>query len=136
VAAQEEHPDAHQEQQWWRDAHPQPVERQEADPLTVARGVAVAKVVDLGQEQGRPASVWHPQVRASKDAVVRRFAESARLRAAPQGLVLPPWNLRSRQRERLVPAPGLWVQQVPVSPRLGEQRAEQQRLRVERRAQE
>ena len=105
-------------EQWRRDAHPLlPGERQPADPLVVAQGVAVAKVVDQGQ---RLASVRHPRVRTSKDAAARRVAESAARRAVSQAQVPPPRELRSSpQAERR--APVLSVRQLLVSPRAGEQ---------------
>jgi hypothetical protein len=88
----------------------------------VAQGVAIAKVVDQGQEPVPPVSVRHPRVRASKDAAVRRVAESAVQRAGSQALVPPPPELRSSpQAERL--APVLSMRQLLVSPRLGEPEA-------------
>jgi hypothetical protein len=88
----------------------------------VAQGVAVAKIADQGRGPVPQASVRHPRVRASKDAAVRRVAESAAQRGVSQAPVPPPRELRSSpQAERLAPVPS--VRQLLVSPRLGEQEA-------------
>jgi hypothetical protein len=87
VVRQKQHPDAHQAR-WQRAA------RQQTDPPTVARGVAVEKVVDQGPQ--RRAWVRHQRVVELRDAAVRRVGESELPRAEPQA---PPRELRLHQSE-------------------------------------